>query len=982
MGIINHFVYNSVRIVFVIILVNLVFKYDVSFLFLLILMLSGDIERNPGPVRPRFRQCRLLYCNIRGLHANIQDLTVASRQYDILLCSETLVSNMRHSSELLITGFKKPIMLKRDAIPRARGMAVYIRTEYPASHKSCYQCGCHEIQVIKVCGRHNNFYLCSIYRNPDMDDSIFDCLLTIMAKIQEDDRKASFVFVGDFNAHHREWLSSISPTDRHGLRALDFASESGCEQIINEATHRSGNCLDLVYTDSPGVITSKVGSPVGTSDHALISLVVKTEQPVPDISYSCKIYMKSQADWNGILHDLLCLNWSQLYNSVDPVVPLNENLVNIIDRRIPSRVLRYRVKDKPWFNDDCRRAYLEKQEAYHLWKGNRSDLTWNNYTQLRAFAQRVYASTEKEYNLTIKETLSGTTQEHKWWSTLKSALFGVDATVPPLLKPDGSVTHCPKEKATLLADVFDSKQSNEKLELPHSCFPEAKLTSLAFRSREIKALLMDLDAYGGVDPNGIFPLFFIKTADFLAPKLSVILRKLARRGAFSTCWRIGNVTPLCKCVCGSSSPTDYRPISITPILSKVFERLLAKRLNRFAEGNHLLPSLQFGFRKGLGACDALLTISNAVQKSLDCGREVRMIGLDFSAAFDRVNHEALVFKLKQLGVGGSFLSIIIDFLSNRSQRVVVDGHHSDYRNVISGVPQGSVLGPLLFILYTHDMWFGLENKLVAYADDATLFASIPSPECRSGVGESLNRDLARISAWCKLWGMKLNPNKTQSMIVSRSRTVAPQHPDLSIDNVSLNLYDSFKILGVILDSKFTFEKHIRSVSSSIAQKIGLLRKSFKIFGDQSILKKCFNSFILPCFEYCSPVWSSAADSHLNLLDRNLRSIKFLIPDLDINLWHRRSISSLCMLHKIFHNSDHPLHSDLPGQFYPVRNTRQAVNSNSQAFSITRLNTTQYSRSFIPAVTKLWNDLPNRVVESVELQKFKVGANAFLLTRRT
>ena len=116
-------------------------------------------------------------------------------------------------------------------------------------------------------------------------------------------------------------------------------------------------------------------------------------------------------------------------------------------------------------------------------------------------------------------------------------------------------------------------------------------------------------------------------------------------------------------------------------------------------------------------------------------------GLDFSAAFDRVNHKALLFKLRQLGVGGPFLSILTEFLSNRLQRVVVDGQFND----ISGVPQGSVLGPLLFILYTYDMWFGLENMLVSYADDATLLARIPSPNMRSEVTESLNRDLSKIS---------------------------------------------------------------------------------------------------------------------------------------------------------------------------------------------------------------------------------------------
>ena len=126
------------------------------------------------------------------------------------------------------------------------------------------------------------------------------------------------------------------------------------------------------------------------------------------------------------------------------------------------------------------------------------------------------------------------------------------------------------------------------------------------------------------------------------------------------CWRVGNITPVPKSGSANSCPSDYRPITITPVLSKVIERLLAKRLNNFAEKKNLFPH-QFGFRKGLGNCDALLTITNFVQKALDCGCEVRMVGLDLSAAFDRVNHKALIFKLRQLGVGGSFLSILTDF---------------------------------------------------------------------------------------------------------------------------------------------------------------------------------------------------------------------------------------------------------------------------------------------------------------------------------
>ena len=195
---------------------------------------------------------------------------------------------------------------------------------------------------------------------------------------------------------------------------------------------------------------------------------------------------------------------------------------------------------------------------------------------------------------------------------------------------------------------------------------------MAFRSSELKFLLDDLDSYGGMDPNGLFPLFFKKISDLIAPKLAVVFRILIKSGTFPLCWRSANVTPLPKGSPNSTLPSEYRPISITPILSKVFERLLAKRLENFVNSHDFLPSTQFGFRKGFGTCDALLTFTSDIQAALDSGSETRAVALDFSSAFDSVNHRALIYKLKSIGVGGMFLKIIIEFLSNRQQRICVD----------------------------------------------------------------------------------------------------------------------------------------------------------------------------------------------------------------------------------------------------------------------------------------------------------------------
>ena len=178
-------------------------------------------------------------------------------------------------------------------------------------------------------------------------------------------------------------------------------------------------------------------------------------------------------------------------------------------------------------------------------------------------------------------------------------------------------------------------------------------------------------------------------------------------------------------------------------------------------------------------------VSHTLQSSLESGQEARIVQIDFSAAFDMVNHQGILYKLSSVGIGGSVLSVLTHFLSNRSQYVLVDGCRSKLVNVVSGVPQGSVLGPLLFLLYTSELFSILENKLVGYADDSTLIAVVPSPCARVTVAESLNRDLVIVNAWCDLWGMKLNASKTKIMIVSRSRTMHSQSPSLTIDGTVL-----------------------------------------------------------------------------------------------------------------------------------------------------------------------------------------------------
>ena len=185
------------------------------------------------------------------------------------------------------------------------------------------------------------------------------------------------------------------------------------------------------------------------------------------------------------------------------------------------------------------------------------------------------------------------------------------------------------------------RKTREAVDLPLTCHPSPSLTTFEFRSSEVRRLLLDLDPCSGIDPLGMFPLFLKRTADVLAPCLSVVFRQLVHLGSFPACWRQANVTPIPKGP-PSSSVANCRPISITSVLSKVFERLVSVHLGLFIEHCGVLPTTQFAYRKGLCTCDALLCVSHTLQSALQSGQEAQIVQIDFSAAFDRVNYLGII----------------------------------------------------------------------------------------------------------------------------------------------------------------------------------------------------------------------------------------------------------------------------------------------------------------------------------------------------
>lgn len=249
----------------------------------------------------------------------------------------------------------------------------------------------------------------------------------------------------------------------------------------------------------PDVVEVEVAAPIGSSDHSALRISLTLQQTVPQPTIRCEVLLKSRVDWDAVRADVSAVSWNVVLGGPDPDVEVNRKLLDVVHRRVPKVALTVRSSDKPWFTPECRRAYDRKQTSHCAWTRHRTRDRFEFFVQQRREAEVMYSKAERAHWSRMCQELAGVSQPHKWWSTLKGPIFGMDSSIPPLLSQDGSLLFNPRDKAQRLLSVFDGKQCRDDIGLPPTCHLEPGMVGIAFRSREVKRLLLDLNSYGGVD---------------------------------------------------------------------------------------------------------------------------------------------------------------------------------------------------------------------------------------------------------------------------------------------------------------------------------------------------------------------------------------------------------------------------------------------------------------------------------------------------
>ena len=457
--------------------------------------------------------------------------------------------------------------------------------------------------------------------------------------------------------------------------------------------------------------------------------------------------------------------------------------------------------------------------------------------------------------------------------------------------------------------------------------------------------------------------------------MSRLFNNLFEIGHFPTIWKIAHITAIYKKSGPKTCKSSYRPISILPTLSKLFESVIHERLVKHCLENHIITDKQAAYLKGDSTVSQLLCIVHYIKQNWTYKNITQGLFLDVSAAFDRVWHNGLLAKLSQIGVEGSFLNLIGSYLEGRRQVVVVDGMKSETLEVKAGVPQGSRLGPLLFIIYMNDIIDDIESEILIFADDTSLMACGNDP---AETAAQINRDLIKISLWATKWKVCFNPKKSKDIIFSNK--CLNNSPPLVFGDTFIERVNKHKHLGLILTSSLDWGAQVNEVCLKANRKLSVLR-SVKLLNRQTLdllYKLTVRSVIdygLPVYYKCLKITDMARLDNLQYKAGKLVTGAFHFTSKEkLNLelgwetiFQRGNFLSLNIFQKIHLQETRPLIR----RCMPKLDCEKQFETRSKGGYIPfKYKNDKFNNSFFPNTVKLWNNLP-RNLQFKELSEFKI-----------
>ena len=802
---------------------------------------------------------------------------------------------------------------------------------------------------------------------------------------------------GDLNFPGIDWeTKGLKPTCRHPRLhqdMLDYLDGLGLEQVVKEPT-RGLNTLDLFITNNSTLVNEVQVIP-GISDHQAV-LADCDLTPITNKQPKRKIPLYSKTDWESLKAHVKAFG-----DTLDRTADTNTLWLSFkamlesgIAKYVPHRNAK-RKDSMPWITSTIKRLMGKRDKLYAKYKHSGLDKHHRAFKSMKTEVQKQLRQAYWSYvqDLVTPDPSDQSKGNKKFWTFFKHCKQ--DSTgVAPLIDENGKLENDAEGKAEILNKQFTSvfsklsplslaqssaqvlrrnftkmapSSGGQEYVSPHSSMPDFNITV-----NGVTKLLKNLKPHKAAGPDSIRPLILKELHLEISPILTLIFQRSLDTGEVPDEWRQANVAPIYK-KGPKQIPANYRPVSLTCICSKLMEHILSSNFMRHLEANNILYGKQHGFRAKRSCETQLLELVEDLHRNIQAGQQTDLIVMDFAKAFDKVSHARLLHKLEWYGVRGKANRWVQNFLTDRKQQVVIDGQCSKESWVTSGVPQGSVLGPILFLIYINDLPSCVHSQVRLFADDTILYRNIRNSqdEC------TLQRDLKSLEDWEQKWLMEFHPGKCQVIRVTRSRS--PITTKYFLHNQQLEVVSSTKYLGLTITNDLSWNKHISNVASKANRTLGLVKRNLKI-SSPSIKEQAYNALVRPLTEYSAAVWDPYTQCNIHSLEmvqrraarwtlnryHNTSSVSDMLDHLNWpTLQYRRSDARLCLMYKMVYNL---VAVDINEYVTPV--LRATRHSHPHSFIQIRSRSESYRMSFFPRTVVEWNLLPVDVVLAPSLEAFK------------
>ncbi len=826
-------------------------------------------------------------------------------------------------------------------------------------------------------------YLGSYY-HPHYND--LEGLTGLTESLDKLPRDATKILAGDFNLPDIDWQKGVvKPSNQRTYKSseefcttlISSAHYHGLEQIVDFPT-RKDNILDLFFTSNATLIDSVKPIP-GISDHDSIIQVNFKLAPQVQKSKPHKIWKYNKANFDAIKEDLSANYADFASNSTSRTVDENwdsfqSTLLKSMDQNIPSKMSSTRF-NVPYMSGEIRRLTRRKQRVYN--KSNCANRTKRakyraKFEQLRKQVQKTFRQARVDYlNNIIGSSLSENPKA--FYSYVKK--LQVDSVGIQQLRDKNGINQSDGlEKAKVLNDQFQSVFTSEDLSaIPSMDSPQyPTMAPIQVERKGVEKLLKNLNASKAAGPDCIPSRVLKELASEISPYLTDIFNQSLSTGAVPKAWKEANIVPIFK-KGDKLKASNYRPVSLTCIVSKVLEHIVVSSIMKHSDRHKILTEFQHGFRSNHSCETQVLLTAHDLASAYKKKKQVDMVVLDFTKAFDKVPHERLLLKLDHYGIRNSTHQWIRSFLTMRSQSVVLEGAKSPPASVLSGVPQGTVMGPLLFLLYINNLPENLTSSVRLFADDCVLYREINSNEDTN----LLQQDLDLLNKWEKKWQMDFNASKCA--VLHFSPTKKPVNSNYFIHGTQLDTVSTHKYLGILLSNDFRWDAHIDTIVKTAYQKLGFIRRNTKGM-HTNIKQAAYKSLVRPHLEYCSSVWDPHTKKNISRIEQVQRcaaryvtndygrtsSVTSMMNQLKWDpLAQRRMFSRLVMAYRII-RGEIAIPKD---QFFRDHNTITRGNNTCQLQRYQprgNIDKYAYAQWTVPE----WNSLPAHIVNATTTDSFK------------